>query len=355
MKKALKIILIALLVIVLLVAALFAYLTVTALDPEKETAVITHGENSTETVKTGEELTILTWNVGYCGLGEESDFFMDGGEQTRIYSKDIVQKNIDGVVGFVKDTAADFTFLQEIDRGKNTHSYGLDEYGTMLSAVRLDTAHSLNYKCDFVPYPLPPIGKISCGIMTLSHSPITDAQRIALPSPFTWPVSVANLKRCMMPVYIDIEGTDKQLVLINFHLEAYDNGEGKIAQTKALNEFMLSEYAKGNYVIAGGDWNQCFPGALDRYPNTHPELWEPGILLNDSIPENWSFAYDISTPTCRLLNQPYDPADTVNTQYYVIDGFVVSPNVTVSSAETVDLEFKYSDHNPVLLTFTLAE
>ena len=53
------------------------------------------------------------------------------------------------------------------------------------------------------------------------------------------------------------------------------------------------------------------------------------------------------------MNQPYDPADTANTQYYVIDGFFLSPNVRVDSVETVDLGFENSDHNPVLLRVTL--
>ena len=40
-------------------------------------------------------------------------------------------------------------------------------------------------------------------------------------------------------------------------------------------------------------------------------------------------------------------------QYYVIDGFLCSPNVTVLSLETLDAGFRYSDHNPVLLQFEL--
>lgn len=55
-------------------------------------------------------------------------------------------------------------------------------------------------------------------------------------------------------------------MLVNLHLEAYDDGEGKIAQTKQLREFIQSEYEKGNYVIAGGDLNQVFPGSLERLP-----------------------------------------------------------------------------------------
>ncbi|MFR6426479.1 MAG: hypothetical protein ACLUNO_13905 [Oscillospiraceae bacterium] len=32
-------------------------------------------------------------------------------------------------------------------------------------------------------------------------------------------------------------------------------------------------------------------------------------------------------PTCRLDNQPYD-AESEATQHYVIDGFILSPNVS---------------------------
>ena len=162
-----------------------------------------------------------------------------------------------------------------------------------------------------------------------------------------------NLKRCLLVSYLPIEGSDAELVLVNLHLEAYDDGEGKIAQTKQLMDFLEEEYEKGNYVIAGGDFNQVFPGALEAYPNTHPENWIPGVLEESSLPEGFSFVYDLSVPSCRLLNQPYDPSDTANTQHYVIDGLIVSPNVTVEAAETLDLGFANSDHNPVRLAFTL--
>ena len=55
-------------------------------------------------------------------------------------------------------------------------------------------------------------------------------------------------------------GSDREPVLVNLHLEAYDDGEGKIAQTNQLRDYIEDEYAKGNYVIAGGDFNQVFPG-----------------------------------------------------------------------------------------------
>ena len=95
MKKPIKIILIVLAVIVGLFAALLIWLTATQLNVKTETAVVTRGDNSTAAFAPGDEVSILSWNVGYAGLGEESDFFMDGGKQTRAPSKAIVEKNMD--------------------------------------------------------------------------------------------------------------------------------------------------------------------------------------------------------------------------------------------------------------------
>jgi endonuclease/exonuclease/phosphatase family metal-dependent hydrolase len=167
------------------------------------------------------------------------------------------------------------------------------------------------------------------------------------------PVSVANLKRCLLVTRVPLQDTDKELVIVNLHLEAYDDGEGKIAQTKALMGFLAEEYEKGNYVIAGGDFNQTFPGALDKYPVKNADLWTPGMLDNSDLPgDAWQFVTDLDTPTCRLLNEPYDP-DSAATQYYVIDGFILSENLKVNHIETIDLNFQNSDHNPVLLQVTL--
>jgi endonuclease/exonuclease/phosphatase family metal-dependent hydrolase len=214
---------------------------------------------------------------------------------------------------------------------------------------------ALNFSVNFVPYPIPPIGTVHGGLLTDSNYGIQSSQRISLPCPFSWPVRLANLKRCLLVNYIPIDGTDKYLTVVDLHLEAYDDGSGKAAQTEVLKNFLTSEYKKGNYVIAGGDFNQEFPGALEVYPNTHTDLWKPGTLDESMIPEDFSFAYDTTIPSCRLNNQPYNADDTVNTQYYVIDGFILSPNVKLNTVNTLDEGFVNSDHNPVRLTVTLTE
>lgn len=352
LKRILKILGIVLGVIVVAVVAFFGWLWATEFRPEAEEPVSV--ENPIGQTLDKSTFTILSWNVGYCALGEESDFFMDGGEDVRPDSEEVIVGNLAGVRGYVSGVKADFTLLQEVD-SDSRRSYKIDEAAELRTKLGQTSAYALNFSTKFVPYPWPPIGRVHSGLLTLSHYQITEATRISLPCPFSWPVSMVNLKRCLLVSRVPIEGSDKELVLVNLHLEAYDDGEGKLAQSKQLREFVEQEYAKGNYVVAGGDWNQIFPETESVYPNAHKELWTPGYLDESELSAGWQYIWDESVPTCRLLNQPYDPTDTENTQYYVIDGFLVSPNLTVNAVETLDENFVFSDHNPVLLTLSLSE
>lgn len=352
-KKVLKVALIVLAIILVLVAAFVIYLSVNEFNPEPVTAVKVENEDELSSLSPvlGQTVEVMSWNIGYAGLGQYSDFFMDGGEEVSAADRDQVSAYLLNIYEtlYSDENLSDIYMLQEVD-SDSSRTYNIDERDYL---GLYTTTYALNYSCPFVPYPLPPIGKVNSGLLTTTIYDIASAERISLPCPFSWPVSTANLKRCLLVDYIPIANSDKMLVVVNLHLEAYDDGEGKIAQTKQLREFIEAEYAKGNYVIAGGDFNQIFPGGLDAYPNTHPELWQPGIIEDDILPEGWTLAYDLDTPSCRLLNQPYDPDDTENTQHYVIDGFILSPNVELVSVETLDLGFENSDHNPVKLAIKL--
>jgi len=363
-KKILKGVGVLVVLVLLAVIAFVLWLTVTEYRPEAVEGVEVQTVNteyqdeaaSGRSISVGDSLTVLSLNTGYAGLGKEADFFMDGGTGVNPTATD-TEKNRRGIGGRLRTESADVYFLQEVDTD-SSRTGGFNQsnsYWFWVNECRPEhysSAYALNYSCNFVPYPLPPIGKVHSGIQTLSTFTIDKAERIALPCPFKWPVSAANLKRCLLVSYVPLEDTDKQLVLVNLHLEAYDDGEGKAAQTQMLMEFLTSEYEKGNYVIAGGDFNQTFPGALEAFPIKNADLWTPGVLEEEILPEGWQFAYDLTTPSCRLLNEPYNAASQ-NTQFYVIDGFILSPNVQLDSVETKDAAFGYTDHNPVKLEVTL--
>ena len=231
-------------------------------------------------------------------------------------------------------------------------SFGIDEAEQL---GRGNAVHALNYSCPFVPIPLPPMGKINSGLLTTTRYEVESAERISLPCPFSWPLRIANLKRCLLVSYLPIEGSDKQLVLVNLHLEAYDDGEGKTAQTRQLLSLMQAEADKGNYVIVGGDFNQVFSNAdLSAWP-VRDGTWQPGVVDAADFGDAFTLLMDSASPTCRSLDQPLAGANRDDFQYYVIDGFIVSSNVNVVSLQTRDLGFTATDHNPVVLTFTLSQ
>lgn len=127
-------------------------------------------------------------------------------------------------------------------------------------------------------------------------------------------------------------GTPEQLVMINTHFSAYDNGEMKQQEMAKLKKIVLNEYNKGNFVVVGGDFNQAYSAEQ----------------IKSFLPD-WTVAADTQVPTNRDLSEPYHS----NSKTGTIDYFLVSPNVEVLSVKTEDLGFAFSDHQPVKLTFKI--
>lgn len=351
--KAMKVVLRALsaivLVVVIAAAGLIGYLSIAEYKPDDvETLQVVQAARK-DHIQVGQMLNVVTFNTGYGALSRDEDFFMDGGTKVRPDSKSVIEENISGILSALSLHQADIYLLQEVDRDSK-RSYYTDEVDYYQHGLSLNAAYALNYRCDFVPFPWPMIGKVTSGLLTLTNLDVTQATRESLPVPFSWPVRAANLKRCLLIERVPVEGTDKELVIINLHLEAYDSGEGKAEQTKQLMDIIQAEYRNGNYVIAGGDFNQTFENA-DTFPVLDPATWQPGKLSSSDLPEGFSYVFDASSPTCRLLNKPFD-GNRSDFQFYVIDGFILSDNLKVNHVETIDLNFKNSDHHPVLLQVT---
>ncbi len=344
------------LVAILIVAfiALLIVISVKEYKPEEwEQLEVTTLASPEEVILPGDNLRIVTWNVGCGALGDNADFFMDYGEM--VYTADIqrVGENLGGIIYALRDIDPDIMLLQETDIN-SSRSYYVNERDLIADSFPgYDHTFAYNFNVAYIPYPIPPIGKVESGLTTFSRYGISSAERIQLPCPFKWPVRCLNLKRCLSVNRIPVEGTDKQLVIVNLHLEAYDDGEGKAAQTRMLADFLQTEAAAGNYVIAGGDFNQRFSSTdASAYPE-YEGKWHCGLLDESEFGEHLIFCQDPSSPTCRSLDKPLAGADRDTFQYYVIDGFIVSDNVEVRSVETIDNQFTYTDHNPVVLEVTL--
>ena len=299
-------------------------------------------------------LKLLTWNTGYGALDERQDCYWDGGKGVYGESKEVVEENINALKSKISEIDPDIFFLQELDLDSK-RSYYIDEYSSFKETFKGDVyedSFAKNFKAGLVPLPLNQMtGKVDAGIATFAKFDMTDAERVQLPIPFSWPMKLFNLKRCLLVNRIAIEGSEKELVIINLHLEAYDDGEGKAKQLAMLMDIMQSEFNKGNYVIAGGDFNQTFSTTnYQKYPKMND--WVCPVIEADNYPD-FSFRMDDTTPTCRSLYKTYADANKEEFQYYMIDGFIVSNNITINNLETLNLGFKNTDHNPVQMSVTL--
>ena len=339
-------------VIVLLVLIVVGFYTVTEYRPKEVEPVIISGEG-TRRLAEGDSIALLTWNTGFAALDGTRDFFMDGGTHGSADNRDAVQANVDGMIQTIASQNCDIVFLQEVDT-EAKRSFRINMVDDFASSFGGTSSFAVNYKAAFVPVPLQsPLGGVESGIQTLTSFPSEDASRIRLPNSYSWPVSTCQLKRCLLRQEIPLEGSDKKLILVNLHLDAYADGDQKAAQTSLLHNLVIEEYEKGNYVIAGGDFNQTIPGAdSSLYPVLNDEYFQAPEIDASGLPEGFRYVCDDSVPTSRLLNEPYSH-DWSTTQLYVIDGFLLSPNVRLDRIETLNEEFRYTDHNPVRLEVTL--
>ena len=82
LKKILKAFLIVILLLLLGFIGLIVYAVLTDYKP-KEKEVVFNSETRDKLNDTI-ELSLLTWNIGYCGLDKDMDFFYDGG--TKVFT-----------------------------------------------------------------------------------------------------------------------------------------------------------------------------------------------------------------------------------------------------------------------------
>ena len=356
-RKVLKIVLICVggffATILAVVGGFLIFASATTLKVKPEEAMTVNGI-VTQKVDKNQELKLLTWNVGYGALDERQDCYFDGGKGVVGESKEIVNENIQAMKDKIQEIDPDIFYLQEIDI-KSKRSYRINELDSFKKSFveeTYDNSYACNFKAGFIPIPLyEPFGRVEAGIASFSKYDVNEATRIQLPIPFKWPVSLLNLKRCLLINRTPIEGEDHELVTINLHLEAYDDGEGKAKQLKQLMDVMEEEYQKGNYVIAGGDFNQTFSNVdISKYPKMND--WVCPIIDVELYP-NFTFSMDEVTPTCRSLYKTYYDSDKENHQYYMLDGFITSKNIQVNQVKTLDLGFKNTDHNPVVMNINL--
>lgn len=303
----------------------------------------------------GEEYSALSWNMGFGAYSDDYSFFMDGGRYARALSREAVLENTGAMLGEMLRADADILLLQEVDLC-STRSYGVDQAQLVRDAFPgLESLFAINYDSAYLFYPFTqPIGRSKSGMMTLSAFPMESAVRRSLPVESGF-MKLLDLDRCYTVTRIPV-GNGRTLCVYNLHLSAYTS-DGVVAteQLELLLSDMRGEYERGNYALAGGDFNKDLLGNSPEVFGVSGEAYtwaQP--FPEESLPDGVRLVRPLGgqepVPSCRNADGPYAAGQSF---VLTVDGFLLSDNVEALDCAVTDLAFANSDHNPVILRFRL--
>lgn len=294
----------------------------------------------------------MTFNIGYCGLDKDQDFFADGGRTSRSRNRAQTLANLAAIESFLVQEQPDLILLQEVDI-RSSRSQQINQLAAIKQKLsRYGSVFAWNYQIPWVPVPwLRPMGSVYSGLVVLSRYQTARADRVQYPGQASWPRRLFELDRCLAALRLPA-AAGRDLVLINSHLSAFDfTGRIVAKQLAFLKEFIDREYRQGSWVIVGGDWNHILPGtdpALFQTTEQRPR-WLRDVPA-DFTPHGFIWSVDRNVPTVRSASRPYMAGKNYTA---VIDGFLVSPNVKLHRTAGHPLNFRNSDHNPVTGWFEL--
>lgn len=385
MKRAVKTLLLIVCVVALLVVGYLAYVILNYYRVgDVELAV--EQEAVEDTLNVGKSYTITSYNVGFgayqqdytcvmdsCYVKEGDQWKMIEGRNLKALSKDDAVCNTDGAAKTITELNPDFALFQEADLDSD-RCYHVNQIEAFKSALpKSDSVYCTNFHTPYFCYPLNDMmGKAESGILTLSRVKIQKSDRYEFKVTDDIIERNFDLDRCFSVSYIDVDN-GKQLVLINLHMSAYDEGGViRAEQRQKLYTFMEDEFSKGNYIIAGGDFNHD----LLTYNPEYSQYTQDNLpfvtdktqkLPNDMVfffdensdaglPEGLRLVASDNCSTCRTAAITWQPEFNY---CRVLDGFIVSDNIEVEEhrnivTSTENLEgYAYSDHEPTWMKFSL--
>lgn len=296
----------------------------------------------------GDTIKIVSWNIGYAGLGDDMDFFYDGGTRMRT-TAERTGENLAGIVAFLEQhTDADIILLQEVDMDSH-RSYNVDQYEAIRSALpEYPFAYfAPNYRSAFVPIPLrSPMGGVRSGLALFSKTEPVEVIRYQYPGAFAFPVRLFNLKRALLSLSFRMEGVAEPLYINNTHNSAYDDGGMRRGELRFLDSLLSGK----PYTVTMGDWNSNPPGYHPSAAEQTDPYFRPLILQKEDFSAGLHFAADTLHYSTRYGYEPFRAGHTTQT---LLDFALLSPRIRTLSVEVVDLGYRNSDHNPVVGCFLI--
>jgi endonuclease/exonuclease/phosphatase family metal-dependent hydrolase len=323
MKRFLKFI-VTIISVLLFFAVIFFFWASSPTLSEKE--YTTHTTNNYKQTKNTDSIySIVTYNIGY----------LSGMTNNTVAEKPKVlfDENLKKVSEEFKLLNADIIAFQEIDYAA-ARSYHINQQDEIAKLGYNHVAQAVNWDETYVPFPYwPPsihFGKTLSGQSILSKYPLKEHQRIVLERVAGAPFyrDALYLDRLAQVSTVTIE--NKEVILINVHLEAFD----KPTRVKQLDAViaLFNTYRKKHPTILLGDFNS---GPTFKNPAIDKLVTLEGTGNAAFDVANISNTYDTDKPFKRIDYIFY----TKNSIEY-IDGKVLTQFGQASDHLPVEMRFK---------------
>lgn len=322
MKKVFKFIMYLLLGTVLFIIIFFFWASSPNYTQKEYSKIITN--NYSQKMDNDSIYSIVTYNIGY----------LSGMTNNRAIEKpkSLFDANLKKVTFEFNLLNPDIIAFQEIDFA-SARSYKVNQLNKIAKLGYNYIAEAVNWDEHYVPFPEYPIsmhfGEMFSGQSIISKYPIRNHQRIVLErvpnNPFYR--DALYLDRLAQVATIILE--NKDVIIINVHLEAFD----KPTREKQFNFVvkLFNEYAKKYPTILLGDFNS---NANDNTAVVK-KLFTQKDIGNAAFDNTYDYTFDSANPTKRIDYIFY----TKNSIEY-IDGKVLSQFGQASDHLPVEMRFK---------------
>lgn len=334
----------------------------TAFRPQAVEDVVIHCADATlESLKPGQPIKVMTYNVQYFA-SKNYVFFYDlpdmSGPDWRPSREDI-HATFHEVARVIVDESPDFVLLQEVDHGSR-RTYHEDQLQSLLSLLPNEyTCHTSTYywKAKFVPHPRI-WGSVGVKLAVITKHRPTHVTRYALPTlPINPIIRIFAGGRAVLEARFPVAG-GRELVVLNTHLDAFVLGTDVMQRQVSFLDEHLQGLDKGQTQwVLGGDLNLLPVGQYEKlspdqqsYYNPQTEmqlLYDHFAVIPDPAALSGSKDHDWFT---YYANDP-----SIGKPDRTLDYLIHSHNLSLAEAKVRQSDTQtISDHFPVVARFVLS-
>ena len=262
----------------------------------------------------------------------------------------LTETNLHDGLAAIKELDPSFILFQNVDHS-STRSDKKEETEVIASTfVHYSKMYCPNYKTMYEFWPIGNFrGMRNSGFYTLSKYHVNDSYRKLLPCSEHMPAKFFAKSACVSVNVIPVSGSDRDLYIVNVDFSDYPSGASWNAQYEHLKEILAGAVERDEFIVIGGNFQANLTDSANHLSANSDN--EP--VLDASV--IWEgFHMVVPSNANELYTKIEENKKFTDSAKWIQDGFIVSDNIE-ATAQIIDTGFRYSNHNPVELSFKLIE